>query len=126
VSGAAIPSGPAVVGLTASRPDAGRSRLDLAPPQRQPQVPTLIEPGRWPPASFPDLAALAERLAVIAEGRTLSFQPAKATLPDFDTFPALNAYAEGRWIACLAIQDRACADVEAALAVAAARRGAAA
>lgn len=101
--------------------NAPRDRFQAA---RRVRLPTLIIPG-WPapPAEeYPDLAALADRIARLVDGRPTTLRMGHAAYPDYEPFASITVKTQAG-IACVvggpwvteADHVRACLDLTRAL-----------
>jgi hypothetical protein len=99
--------------------------LEAASPQRQPQLPTLIEFGQL--RAFDTLDALAAMLAERLAGRRPVLKLSVASFDGFDSFPAFSIHAEATgaeraaaavYVGCAAVQKTKAHELEAAIAAA--------
>lgn len=97
-----------------------------ADPARQPARPALFVPGgNGELEPYPDLAALAARVAGLLAGGRFMLVRTVSVHPDFDPFPAWAVYRDGPagdrgvpgapYVACAAVQDVKAATLEAAI-----------
>lgn len=63
--------------------------------KRWPQVPCLIEPLPRSLVAYDDLDALADRVALLLQGRGYDLITGHAALPGYDTFPKVTVMARG-------------------------------
>lgn len=101
--------------------DAPRDRLR---PARRVRLPTLIVPGfpSPPPEEYPDLAALADRIARLVEGAPVTLRMGRVAYPDFEpcasitvkTVAGVACVVAGPWVT-EADHARACLDLTRAL-----------